>query len=168
MAVPYSCDALLPTAERFASPKFRRLARSFNPYKLDYAEAVELVAFLDMVPLAAAKFIFMWEKGLWGIEAARKLVEHPPLIEGAQPLIAANRAVVGLDDGLMVLSAMREGGWRRGSVPEVVTQACQELRKRGWTLQEIADECGVNREQTKSLAKVRAVKKHGIGPLFAS
>lgn len=167
MAVPYSCDAMLPAAERYASPKFRRFARTFDPYRVDYEDAIELVAFLDLVPLASAKYVFGWTQ--YGQQSARKLAEHHPVVEGAKPLVEANRRLVSLSDGLTVFSAMQDGGWKHGRVPDVVSMAVKGMRKDGKSLMDIAQALGVTHEQAKTMARVRSGKPMaGLGPLFAS
>jgi hypothetical protein len=157
---------MLERAERYASPKFRRFARSFDPYRVDYEDAVELVAFLDLVPVASAKYVFGWTP--YGQESARKLSQHVPVVEGAEPLAEANRRLVSLTDGLRVLSAMQDGGWTGGRVPDVVSMAVKGLRKDGKSLMEIAQALGVTHEQAKTMARVRSGKPMaGLGPLFA-
>src|SRR3954447_21299223 len=57
--IPFHCDALLPQAERYASLKFRRCARVFEG---DASDAVELAAFLAVVPFHWARWIFHWPR----------------------------------------------------------------------------------------------------------
>lgn len=119
----YHCDALLPTAERYASLKFRRFSRWFRPTKLDWGDALELIAFVEVVGVKYARFIFHWT-GHAPVRAYARLRRH---VGGeAEPFIQANRASIGLDDGLAVLRAMQDGRWERG-LPAVVKQSIQVL-----------------------------------------
>ena len=166
MPLPYDCDVTLPTATRYASPKFRRFARSFDPYRLDYEDAVELVAFLQMVPIHASAYIFGWDRD--GVGGARSLIQSQELFEAGQVLDEANRRLVTPPDALMVLSAMQDGGWRRGPVPAIVTDGVRALRKGGQSLPKIAVQLGVTYEQAKVIAKVRRPRIAALGPVFAA
>lgn len=120
----YHCDALLPTAERYASLKFRRFSRWFRPTKLAWDDALELVAFVETIGLKHARFVFHWH-GQAGVKAYARLRQH--MLDEAQPYISANVASLGLDDGLAVLRAMQDGGWQSHGLPNVVRMAIQTL-----------------------------------------
>lgn len=150
--MPYTFDALLPTAERFASLKFRRVAWRLSYKHLDWYDALELVAFVQAIGLPYARYIFHW-RGLASVRAYGYLRKH--VGAEADAYIHANLSAFSLDDGLAVLKAMKDGGWSRGKVPQIVSDALRESRKRGNTIAEIARGTGLTREQVKTICKVR-------------
>lgn len=135
--LPYACDALLPTGQRYASEKFRLLARNFRLRKVPYEVACELVAFLHVVPLLHAKWIFQWNdhtqrraKVIWEREDVQADVARTGMVE-------ANLRACDVDVGLAVLDAMRDGGWSRGRLPDVVRMAVAEMNHRKVPLRQI-------------------------------
>ena len=54
----------------------------------------------------------------------------------ALPYAEQNVREMDVDDGVAVLRAMQDGGWRRGKVPNVVKHSLKELRKshKSWRL----------------------------------
>lgn len=146
----YDCDALKPTAQRYASQRYRRAHSLFFH---DWDEAVELVAFVESIGgVLFAKRIFQWTGHAY-VQAYADI--RAQVLDAAQPYIRANRAEFGVDHGLAVLGAMRDGGWRRGRMPWVVKHALKTLRKSGWTIAKIARETGLSREQVKTGCDVR-------------
>lgn len=157
----YDCDALLAAPERYASQRFRR-ARAFM---VDRADAVELVAFVESIGgVLFAQRIFHW--GHAQVQAYAALRQH--LLDAAQPYIRANHAAMGVDEGLAVLQAMRDGGWERGQLPWPVKMALKTLRKRGMSIASIAKATGLSREQVKTGCDVRADQKSRRSAAFAS
>lgn len=138
----YHCDALLPTQARYASLKFRRYSRWFRPTRLDYGDALELVAFVETIGRKHAAYVFQW--GRAGVNAYARLARH--MAADAQPYIRANQASVGLDDGLAVLRAMQDGGWTRGALPRITKMSIQTLLL-DHTQSYVARQLGLTRDQ---------------------
>lgn len=139
----YHCDALLETNARYASLKFRRFSRWFRPTKLDWADAVELVAFVESIGGAKhARYVFHW--GQAGVRAYGRLKRH--VADAAQPYIRANREHFSVDAGLAVLRAMQDGGWQGHGLPEIVRKALQSLNETH-TQAEIARRVGLSVDQ---------------------
>lgn len=140
----YTCDALLPTAERYASLKFRRYARWFRPTKLDYGDALELVSFVEAIGgVRHARWIFHWT-GQAPVKAYQRLKQH--VLADVEDYIHANQASIGLDDGLAVLRAMQDGGWRGYGLPDCVKKSIQSLLEHH-SAAEIAERLGLTNEQ---------------------
>lgn len=158
----YDCDALLAAPERYASQRFRR-ARAFV---LDRADAIELVSFVESIGgILFAKRIFHWT-GHAQVLAYEELRSH--FVREAQPYIRVNHAQMGVDQGLAVLQAMRDGGWRRGQLPWPVKTALKTLRKRGNSIADIAKATGLTREQVKTGCDVRTRQKTRRSAAFSS
>lgn len=146
--LPYHVDALQAPPKRYASARFRRVARVIRTDLLDYSDVVELVAFVESVGgFRYARWIFHWGYGQAHVYAA--LREHAGRV--GEDCARDNLAAFGVDEGLAVLHAMQEGGWRHGSVPWCVQMALKELRKRGKTLQSIADATGLTFTQVQRM-----------------
>lgn len=165
----YDCDALLETNARYASLKFRRFSRWFRPTKLDWGDAIELVAFVESIggPKHAA-YVFHW--GQAGVRAYARLRKH--VGDAAQPYIRANRESLSLDDGLAVLRAMQDGGWKSHGLPDVVRKAIQTLgethnqaqiaRLLGLTIDQVGWAMG-RRGQAAKRRRAASVGSLGIG-----
>lgn len=137
MTIPHNCDALLPKLERAASLKFRRFAR----LHLDHDDGCELVAFLDVVPHRWAKYIFGWSEYLVGqVRSIGPMCRVPEMI-------ADNNAHWTRDDGLAVLRAMQDGGWKSGGMPKIVVRAIWDMRDAGASLNDVAEVAGLTRDQ---------------------
>lgn len=147
--LPYSCDALLPIGPRYASQKFRRYARYFRLTRMTWEEACELVAFLHVVPPRYARFVFHWTDRTY--RKVKRLMKRSDLVEAAASWAEENRRAVTVDDGLRILDAMRDGGWRVGMLPVVVRHAVAELRHIGWTRAEVCARTGLRLHQLKVL-----------------
>jgi hypothetical protein len=147
MGMPWTCDATLPTAERYASLKFRRFARILYAHRLDYGEAQELVAFGLVVGAKALRWIFQWPPP--AVREYRRLEAH--MVKDVDVVAAAeqNRACYTKDEGLAVLRAMQDGGFRAGSVPEIVRMALLALRDEGISQPKIAVMLGVTHDQVR-------------------
>lgn len=154
-SLPYHCDALLPTAERYASLKFRRYAQRIELRLLTWDDACELVAFVESIGgVKYARYIFHW-KGLAVVRAYGRIRKH---VGDVQHLIQANQNAFGTDVGLAVLASMRDGGWTRGKLPWIARTALKDLRKRGVKIADIAKVTGLSREQVKTACEVRSGK----------
>ena len=141
-------DALLPTDRRYTSLKFRRVARKFWASRLDYDDAAELVAFVVTVGgVARAKYIFHWTE--WTEGQAKLLVGALGSDPRVLAMIAENEASVTRDIGLKCLSAMRDGGWRKGAVPPCVRLAVLDMRDTGMSEAKAAAALGLTREQVR-------------------
>jgi len=125
--IPFHVGALYPQTERYLDRQYRTVARRFRHKRLDYDDALCLSAFLSIVPVESARWVFLWDK--YGVRAAQAVVRH--YTEPARDLVLANAAAVDVDTGLAVLRAMQEGGWTRGPVPLVVSMALRELKHSG-------------------------------------
>lgn len=125
--LPYACDADKPIAQRYASMKFRLIARSFRLRKVPYEVACELVAFLHVVPMRYAKWVFHWTPA--GERCVKRIWDRADVQEDARRsgMIEANLRAVDVDVGVAVLAAMRDGGWTKGWLPPVVNMAVAEL-----------------------------------------
>lgn len=137
MTIPHNCDALLPKMERAASLKFRRFAR----LHLDHDDGCELVAFLDVVPVLSARFIFGWSD--YQVGQVRSI---GPACRVPQ-MLAENNAEWSRGDGLAVLRAMQDGGWSGGTLPKIVVRALWDLRDSGRSCSAIGAELGMSKDQ---------------------
>lgn len=149
--IPYHCDALLDPAQRYASLRYRRVAQRIELRLLTWADAAELVGFVETIGLRHARYILRW-RGQAVVRAYRRLRKH--IGDAAHPYIQANQSEMGVDTGLAVLRAMQDGGWTHGRLPWVVKMALKELRKSN-TIAAIARETGLSREQVKTACDVR-------------
>lgn len=143
--IPFHADALLPEAERYASLKFRRV---HDGYWDEWDEA-ELAAFLYIVPIRWAKWIFQW---------SRPIVRRAVDVRGNPELAFANAEKLDMETGVAVIQAMREGGWRGGKLPVIARDALRELRHRGKTAASIAKMTGLTVDQVKYATIGRPVK----------
>lgn len=149
MSMPWTCDALLPEAERYASLKFRRIARRFDATHLDYADACELAAFLGIVPVDRARWIFQWHAA--GRREALRIVEHHKDNPDVLRMVEENLVGQTVDDGLAVFKAMQDGGWTYGKVPPIVRMAMLGLRDAGLSHAKVGEMCGITREQVRTI-----------------
>lgn len=145
--MPWTCDATLPTAERYASLKFRRFARRFDVSRIDYEDAAELVAFMLVVPERWAKWIFHWD--LEGRAAARALFEHMKDRPETLAMMDQNLAQQDYADGIAVLGAMRDGGFNKGGLPPICRMAVRELQDQGLSYAKIARKLGLTFDQVR-------------------
>ena len=149
--IPWHCDALLPTAERYASLKFRRFARRFDATAVDYWDACELVAFLDfMEGVGHAAWVFHWAGA--GKREAQRLVDHLGTRDDVLRMVRENQSAQGRADGLAVLAGMREAGWEKGSVPGIVRLALLDMRDAGINQPAIAAQLGLTVDQVRWMA----------------
>jgi hypothetical protein len=149
--------ATLPKEQRYTDARFRRVARNF---KLDLADAVELVAFLHFVPPRYARWIFGWRAA--GVRDAKLLMGHPQIQDLAKPLIEENIYALSVDVGLAILRAMQDGGWTpsRGA-PQVVRDTIAELRAIGNRGVDIARLTGINEKTVSEWAHSRSPRGEG-------
>lgn len=168
MAMPFHAGVLRPKIERYGDDRFRQLRHNLRPYKIDYHLALELVAFLGVVDhLPSASWMFhgklSWRR------AAKVLQDH--LGEEAKPLIRANKEALTVDDGLMMLSAMQDGGWKHGQVPPPVEMAILALRKRRMKDADIANFTGLTLANVRNIATASrrrdARRKRDVDHAFA-
>jgi len=146
--MPWTFDALLPEDQRYTSLKFRRVAHRFDATRLDYADAAELCAFvLTIGGPKYARWIFRWKaKGLREID---RLLAHLGQEADVVRMVEENHAALVRDDGLKCLSAMKNGGWRQGSVPGIVRMALLDMRDAGMSLPRIAAAVGLTVDQVR-------------------
>lgn len=140
----YTCDALLPRAEKYASLKFRRIARRFNPFRLDYGDALELAAFLHVVPIKFATRLFEWDQG--GVKAARTILYH--FRGAAEEFAKANLDSVTVQDGITLIQRLREYGWNpRMGWPDISKRSIRQLHHDGAGPTALARELDVDVDQ---------------------
>lgn len=138
--------------------KFRLIARNFRLRKVPYEVACELVAFLHVVPIGAAKWVFHWNartirraRVIWKREDVQADVVRSGMLD-------ANLRAVSVDVGLAVLAAMRDGGWPgKGPLPDVVRMAIAERyhRQGRWGAAALGRELGVSAHVVRNAEKVR-------------
>lgn len=143
--IPFHADALLPEAERYASLKFRRV----HDGVWDVWDETEVAAFLYVVPIRWARWIFQWNR-----KVARKAVR----VTGNPEFALANSAALDIETGLAVIRAMRDGGWRRGKLPDVARDALRELHHRGHADSALAKITGLSVDQVQYARKGRPLK----------
>lgn len=153
--LPHTFDALLPTPERYSSLRFRRVSRFLQLRLLDWADAVELCAFVETVGVEYATYIFHWN-GQAVVRAYRRLRRHVGDHPDLAKAIAENETAMGVDAGLAVLQAMRDGGWESGSLPACVRAALKDLRKAGLNMAQIAERTGLRYDQVRHVAGYRS------------
>lgn len=147
MTMPFTCDALLPLADRYASERFRRVAQHFNPARIDYGTALELIAFVETVGLHWAKRILHWRSR--GLRDYATLKDH--IGSDAEPYIDHNRSCIDEADGLAVLVALRDMGWRKGPLPEMVKDAVWAAHKRREGQKAIQERLGLSKDQFEAI-----------------
>lgn len=154
--------ALLPTEQRYTNLKFRRVARKFHATRLDYADAAELVAFvLTVGGVARAKYLFHWTA--WAEGQAKLLVDHLGDDPGVATMRAENEAGTTREDGLKCLSAMRDGGWRKGLVPPCVRLAVLDMRDTGLSQEKVGAMLGLTREQVRIISNGTRPRRSQVG-----
>ena len=136
--MPYMCDSLLPAEERFASMKYRRLSRWFDPYKQLPDELIELRAML-LTPGLLRPHVFAlmnWNRGM-----APYLKVLDQLDDQALPLAQENAKGVDEADGEAMLKTILGNfpNWSR-SVPLWSTRYLQARRRRGASVAVLVDE----------------------------
>ena len=166
MSMRFTCGATLPTAQRYSDPRFRRVSRRFYPRKVGEFECIELAAFLHVVPIRWARWIFQWDR--YGLRAADYVLRN--FQEAAEPFADENVRAMDVADGLAVVRGMQDGGWRHGKLPDLSRNALFELRDAGLSAKEIAALAGLTVNQveyqfrTKDIrGKSRAFAIGGLG-----
>lgn len=123
--IPHACDALLPIERRYTSDKFRQLSRVFDPARLDWDYAVELVAFMRFLGGAKyARAIMHWPYSM--VAVADALMRDPRLVEASEPYYQHNLREAKVEDGFAILRAMQDAGRRKGQLPQIVKMAILE------------------------------------------
>lgn len=140
--IPFHADALLPDAERYASLKFRRVHHG----EWDVYDETELAAFLYVVPIRWARWIFQWDRGI-----ARRAVR----VTGNPEFALANSGALDVETGVAVIRAMRDGGWRHGTLPNVSRDALRELHHNGLNDTALAEMTGLSVDQVQYARKGR-------------
>lgn len=166
MTLPWTCDALLPAAERYSSLKFRRFARLLYVDRLDYGDAQELCAFLGTVGVHAGRWIFQWPPR--AVREAKRLLAHMLKDEDVVEAIEANRRAYTREAGLATLRAMQDGGFTSGPVPEIVRFAFLDMRDAGINQQRIADAVGLTLDQVRVMANGPRWRRSEPVPLSAA
>lgn len=138
----YHCDALLPLPDRYLSPKFRQLSRSFWPYRLDRVLLLELAILLNtpgFYPLHVAHML-QWDRNIlprYGHHIATHYREE------ALEYVPANLSSIVLSDGRATLRAILDGhAHYGGTMPLYVTRYLQHRRDAGATSRVLAREFG--------------------------
>jgi hypothetical protein len=136
-----NCDVTLPTGERYASSKFRRFSRITRVYRLTVEDQLELALFLRIVPMRWARIIFQWDDA-----TVRHLKRC--LICPLPAYVDAQAASLTLEDGLAVLQALHDAGWKRSSkLPKICRMAIIGLRDAGLSYPKIASVVGLSQDQ---------------------
>lgn len=142
--VPFTGGAFLPTEQRHTSPIWRRLHRLYRAEWLSLDEAAELVATIWLLggDLKLVQRFFAW--GWPQVAQARRLLSHEPVIRAAEAFHEANLRALSEDDGDRVARIMfSEFKIGYGIPPKFVVDTVRARRKRGETVQAIADDYGV-------------------------
>lgn len=141
--MPFMCDALLPTEQRYASTKYRRLSKWFNPYRQERGDLVEVRAMLltPGVDKTHVKAMMRWSPAMMG-----NLKVLDELDDEARPLAQANAEAAGLDDGEAMIRAILDADpeWGR-YMPHWSQLALTARRDRGETAKDMAKEFGVSK-----------------------
>ena len=168
MTMPWTFDALLPAEQRYSSLKFRRVARRFDPTRLDYADAAELVAFVRTVDLKHARWMFHWAGA--GVREMDRLLKHLSADANVERMVQENHDRTTRADGLAMLKAMRDGGWRQGSVPPGLRMALLDMRDAGLSQPKIAEMTGLTHDQVRVMANGMRLPRPvlGLGAHFAA
>jgi len=145
--MPYMCDSLLDTEARYASMKYRRLSRWFDPYTLTADELIEARA-LVLTPgfrIEHVRALMMWKRSF--VPTLDLLSAYD---DEAKPLAEANALGVDQADGEAVIRAILGNfpNWCQ-SMPLPATRALQELRRRGASSSELAKKFGTTPERLK-------------------
>lgn len=148
--MPWTFDTLLPAAERYASLKFRRVSRRFDASRLDYAEAVELVAIGRTLGEVMAAKIFGWD--VEGRAEYKRLAAGFADNEDVALAVEQNREGYSRAEGLRVLEVMKESGWKQGYTPEIVRLALLDMRAAGLSQPKIAAALGLTLDQVRVMA----------------
>lgn len=146
----WTMDALLPADKRYTSLKFRRVAPKLFVNRLDFDDAAELVAFVETVGMKPARWIFHWEP--FDLAKVKKLVEHMLQFPVVTAMIEENRlAPVTREQGLAVLQAMRDGGWKQSNYPPIVRLAALDMRDEGMSMPAVGRAMGLTLDQVRVL-----------------
>lgn len=137
--IPHDMGVTLPRTARYTDARFLRVREEF---KLDYADALELTAFLHLVPVHAARHIFSWNSQ--GQVAAHQFLRDPEWCALAKPLVEENLAALNMEAALRIFEAMKEGGWRTHCrPPPILRDMVSELRAIGNPPKLIAEKLGI-------------------------
>lgn len=149
----FDCDVLLPTAARYTSTKYRRVSRWFDPYHLDWDDALELVAFVETVGDYAARFALQWD-GPAVVEAYHLLRAH--IGDRAEALIQHNLQLWSFHESLALWKALRDGNFPKNKrVPPLVADAIRGMRHAGMGLVELGAIWGVRESRIASICRAR-------------
>lgn len=143
--MPFHCGALKPEAERYIDRQFRTFAVRFRGKRLDYDDACELAAFLAIVPINQARWIFRWDK--YGMRAAKSVIRWYSAPAEAEGMISANKEHADISDGIAIIQAMRAGGWTKGYLPKLTKAAIQQLYHSGMKPKAISKDLGLSIDQ---------------------
>jgi hypothetical protein len=113
--------------------------------RLDYADACELVAFVETIGWPAARHVFGWVPN--AKRHYERLRDHLKGFGHVQAMVEQNVAEPTREDGLAVLRAMQDGGWKQGWVPPIVRLAVLDMRDAGMSQPKIAKALGLTRDQ---------------------
>lgn len=153
--LPYTCGAFLPDEIRNTSDSYRRVRGRFKLRHVSYPEACELVGFVRLIGVHAAKFLFDWSPR--EVRLYKRIEAEPKIFEGSEGFYQANLAAQSEEDGLLLLKRMREGGFREGKLPELIKLAVRSMRRRGIKAPEIARQLGITTRQARDWITPRRV-----------
>ena len=109
-----------------------------------------MVTFVESIGgVRFAAFVFHW--GHAGVRAYTRLQRH--VGDAAQPYIRDNLASTGVDDGLAVLRAMQDGGWKSHGLPKIVRHAIAQLKHEGMGVSAISKLTGLTVDQVSWVLK---------------
>lgn len=133
-SLPFDCGATLPLVQRYTDQRFRALVRKVNAQQLPPELALELSAFLKLLPRKWAAYIFHWNP------RRIKLKGLPESLD----MHYANMKALTPEHIVALLQAMREGGWDgKGGPADLILMAMLGFRERGLTNREIATAMGL-------------------------
>jgi hypothetical protein len=90
-----------------------------------------------------AAYVFHW--GHAGVQAYKSLQRHV----GDEALTELNLSTAGVDDGLAVLKAMQDGGWKGYGMPKLVRHALSSIHHQGMSYAKIAKMTGLTPDQVQ-------------------
>ena len=153
--IPYSCDATLPRAERYASEKYRRFSRRFRPKILLWSEILELYGWMKFLNSPAnLQLLMLWEERT--IKFVRYVMKDPDVVRAGQPYVDANFASATMEDGFAVLRALQDNGWKSGNIPKIVKMAlAEEWHTTGISTAKQAEKHGLTLDQCRFMRSPR-------------
>jgi len=133
-----------------------------------WSDAAELVAFVRTVDLKHARWMFHWAGA--GVREMDRLLKHLSADANVERMVQENHDRTTRADGLAMLKAMRDGGWRQGSVPPGLRMALLDMRDAGLSQPKIAEMTGLTHDQVRVMANGMRLPRPvlGLGAHFAA